>query len=119
MFKGKGVLMSHFDAASVLLKVFLLQSHAVMSHIRLVLLDSPITIEQFFTSLYGKLIAFALALSTFFFAWAAVLYGASGTGNERAKQHAQAALYVALVGLALALLAGVIAGLINAAANGH
>jgi len=92
--------------------------HALTLHTLLVLGDNPITIDQFFTSLYGKLTAFALALSTFFFGWAAVLYGASGTGNERAKQHAQTALYAALVGLALALLAGVVAGLINAAASG-
>lgn len=110
--------MSHFDLVSALLGALIQHVHAAMLHMRLVLLASPITIDQFFNSLYGKLTAFALALSTFFFAWAAILYGASGTGNERAKQHAQAALYVALVGLALALLAGVIAGVINAAANG-
>ncbi len=76
------------------------------------------TIQQFFTGLYGKLTAIALAVSTFFFAWAALLYSASGAGNERSKQHAQAALYAALLGLALALLAGLVSGLISDAAAG-
>lgn len=110
--------MSHFDAVLLLFGVFIQRTHILSMQVRLVLGANPITIDQFFTSLYGKLTAFALALSTFFFAWAAVLYGASGTGNERAKQHAQAALYTALVGLALALLAGVVAGLISSAASG-
>ncbi|HEU5376255.1 MAG TPA: hypothetical protein VFV38_12490 [Ktedonobacteraceae bacterium] len=110
--------MSHFDAVLLLLRVFTQRVDTLAAHALLVLGANPITIDQFFSNLYGKLTAFALALSTFFFAWAAILYGASGTGNERAKQHAQAALYAALVGLALALLAGVVSGLINAAATG-
>lgn len=74
----------------------------------------------FFTNLYNDLIFFALAMSTFFFAWAALLYGASGTsGNERTRQHAMSALYAALVGLALAILAGTIAGLVSGAATGQ
>ncbi len=108
------------------LNTLVLQFEALAQRVRLhgalawvILGATPITIDQFFNSLYGKLTAFALAISTFFFAWAALLYGASGTGNERAKQHAQAALYAALVGLALALLAGVVAGLIHAAASGQ
>lgn len=111
--------MSHFDAILLLFGAFTQRIHALSMHVGLILGANPITIDQFFNNLYGKLTAFALALSTFFFAWAAVLYGASGTGNERAKQHAQAALYAALVGLALALLAGVVAGLISAAAKGQ
>jgi hypothetical protein len=77
-------------------------------------------IAGFFTNLYGQITIFALAESTFFFAWAAILYGASGvTGNERAKTYAQGALYAALVGLALAALAGTIAGVVNTAAQGE
>lgn len=111
--------MSHFHVVVLALGALMQHIHSTSLTLPLVLGDNPMTIGQFFDSLYGKLTAFALALSTFFFAWAAVLYGASGTGNERAKQHAQAALYAALVGLALALLAGVVAGLINAAASGQ
>jgi hypothetical protein len=110
--------MSLFDLASRALDAVGLSTHPASARLLLILLDSPITIDQFFNNLYGKLTVFALALSTFFFAWAALLYGASGTGNERAKQHAQSALYAALVGLALALLAGTVATLINAAATG-
>lgn len=74
----------------------------------------------FFTNLYNDLIFFALAMSTFFFAWAALLFGASGTsGNERTRQHAMTSLYAALVGLALAILAGTIAGLVSGAAVGQ
>lgn len=77
-------------------------------------------IAGFFSSLYKDLIAFALAMSIFFFAWAALLYGASGTsGNERTKQHAMSALYAALIGLALALLAGTVAGIIGTSAKGQ
>lgn len=110
--------MSHFHTLMAALGI--LAQHVPLANQQGLLLlgDDPLTIQKFFSSLYGKLTAFALALSTFFFAWAAILYGASGTGNERAKQHAQAALYAALVGLALALLAGVVAGLINDAASG-
>lgn len=110
--------MSHYDAVMLVLRLLLREVRTVIPPMHVVLGAGPITIEQFFTSLYGKLTACALAVSTFFFAWAALLYGASGTSNDRAKQHAQAALYTALVGLALALLAGVFAGLIsNAAGN--
>lgn len=74
----------------------------------------------FFTNLYNDLIFFSLAMSTFFFAWAALLFGASGTsGNERTRQHAMTSLYAALVGLALAILAGTIASLISGAAIGQ
>lgn len=77
-------------------------------------------IAGFFHNLYGQLTVFALAMATFFFAWAAILYTASGiTGNERTKTHAIGALYAALVGLALAILAGTVAGIISAAAKGQ
>lgn len=77
-------------------------------------------IAGFFIHLYAQLILFALAMATFFFAWAAILYTASGmTGNERTKTHAIGALYAALVGLALAILAGTVAGIINTAAAGQ
>ena len=78
------------------------------------------SIQGFFDNLYGQLLLFALAMATFFFALAAILYIASGvTGNERTKLHAIGALYAALVGLALALLAGTVAGIINGAAKGQ
>ncbi len=74
-------------------------------------------IVSFFNNLYRDLLFFSVSMSTFFFAWAALLYGASGTsGNERTKQHAMSALYAALIGLALALLAGTIAGIVDSAA---
>ena len=77
-------------------------------------------IAGFFGNLYGQITIFALAMSTFFFAWAALLYGASGTsGDQRARAHAQGALYAALAGLALALLAGTVAGVISTAAKGQ
>lgn len=110
--------MSHYDAVLLALRLLLQDVRAAIPHMHIILGAGPITIEQFFTSLYGKLTAVAVAVSTFFFAWAALLYGASGTSNDRAKQHAQAALYAALVGLALALLAGVIAGLVGNSAGG-
>ena len=109
--------MSHFHMTLLAIGAFMQHTHAISRHVGLILGANPITIDQFFGNLYGKLTAFALALSTFFFAWAAILYGASGAGNERAKQHAQTALYAALIGLALALLAGVVAGLISSAAG--
>ncbi len=76
------------------------------------------SISQFFTNLETDVVAFALAASTFFFAWAALLYMSSGE-NQRRIDFAKATLYAALTGLALALLAGTIAGLINAAAAGQ
>lgn len=78
--------------------------------------SGPAQIQAFFGSLTRDLLFFALAFATFFFAWAAIQFAASGaTGNERGRQHAQSALYLALVGLALALLAGVIAGIVQSA----
>lgn len=78
------------------------------------------SIAGFFTNLYGQLSLFAFAMATFFFAWGAMLYSASGTsGNERTRQYAMAALYAALVGLALALLAGTVASIISDAAKGQ
>lgn len=76
-------------------------------------------LSGFFSNLYNQLTAFALAMSVFFFAWAAILYMASGTGNERTKTHALQALYAALGGLALALLAQTVAGIVHTAANGQ
>lgn len=110
--------MVHSDTVMLVIGACSQRVHAIAAHAWVVFADNPITIDQFFTNLYGKLTGIALALSTFFFAWSAILYGAAGTGNERTKQHAQSALYAALVGLALALLAGVVAGLINTAAAG-
>jgi hypothetical protein len=76
-------------------------------------------INTFFTNLSADLTIFALAMAGFFFALSALFYMASGaTGNERTRQHAISALYAALAGLALALLAGSIAALVNSAAGG-
>jgi hypothetical protein len=76
------------------------------------------SIQGFFTNLYTDLTIFALAMATFFFAWAALLWMTSGN-NERNRTHAQGALYAALGGLALALLAQTISGLVNTAAQGQ
>ena len=76
------------------------------------------SIAQFFSNLEADVITFALAASTFFFAWAAILYMTSGE-NQRRIDYAKMSLYAALTGLALALLAGTIAGLVNSAAAGQ
>ncbi len=76
------------------------------------------SISGFFSNLYNDLTAFALAMATFFFGWAALLYMTSNQ-NENHRVQARSALYVALSGLALAILAQTIAGLINTAANGQ
>lgn len=75
-------------------------------------------ISTFFNNLTKDLLVFALAMAGFFFALSALLYMSSGaTGNERTRQHAIGALYAALGGLALALLSGSIAALVNGAAG--
>src|SRR5438094_8456719 len=76
------------------------------------------SITGFFTNLYNDLTAFALAMATFFFGWAALLYMTSNQ-NENHRVQARSALYVALSGLALAILAQTIAGLVKGAANGQ
>ncbi len=76
------------------------------------------SISQFFANLQTDVVAFALAASTFFFAWAAILYMTAGE-NQRRIDYAKTSLYAALTGLALALLAGTIAGLVHAAAAGQ
>jgi hypothetical protein len=76
------------------------------------------TISGFFTNLYNDLTAFALAMATFFFAWAALLY-MTANQNENHRTQARGTLYVALSGLALAILAQTIAALINGAALGQ
>jgi len=76
------------------------------------------SVSQFFTNLLNQgLTPFALAASTFFFAWAAILYMSAGTENTRQLEQARAALYAALTGLALALLANTIASIISTAAQ--
>lgn len=78
------------------------------------------SVSQFFTNLLNNgLTPFALAAATFFFAWAAILYMSAGTENTRRLEAAKSALYAALTGLALALLASTIAGIINSAAAGQ
>ena len=76
------------------------------------------SISGFFSNLYNDLTAFALAMATFFFGWAALLYMTSNQ-NENHRVQARSALYVALSGLALAILAQTIAGLVKGAANGQ
>jgi uncharacterized membrane protein len=76
------------------------------------------TIDGFFTNLYNVLTGFALAMATFFFAWAALLY-MTANQNENHRTQARSTLYVALSGLALALLAQTIAALVNGAALGQ
>ena len=76
------------------------------------------SISGFFRKLYNYLTAFALAMATFFFAWAALLY-MTANQNENHRVQARTALYVALSGLALAILAQTIAGLVKGAANGQ
>ncbi len=76
------------------------------------------SISGFFTNLYNDLTAFALAMATFFFGWAALLYMTSNQ-NENHRVQARSALYVALSGLALAILAQTIASLVNGAAQGQ
>ena len=76
------------------------------------------SISGFFSNLYYDLTAFALAMATFFFGWAALLYMTSNQ-NENHRVQARSALYVALGGLALAILAQTIAGLVNGAAQGQ
>ncbi len=110
--------MSHFNVFHVLLASLDIRPRLgpQLLHSLFVLGD----IAGFFNNLYGQLTLFALAMATFFFAWAAILYTASGiTGNERTKTHAIGALYAALVGLALAILAGTVAGIISTAATGQ
>ena len=76
------------------------------------------SVSGFFGNLYNDLTAFALAMATFFFAWAALLYMMANQ-NETHRIQARSALYVALTGLALAILAQTVAGLINGAAQGQ
>ena len=76
------------------------------------------SIAGFFTNLYNDLTAFALAMATFFFAWAALLY-MTANQNENHRVQARSSLYIALAGLALALLAQTISGLVNGAAQGQ
>ena len=76
------------------------------------------SISGFFSNLYNDLTAFALAMATFFFGWAALLYMTSNQ-NENHRVQARSALYVALSELALAILAQTIAGLVNSAAQGQ
>jgi hypothetical protein len=76
------------------------------------------SISGFFSNLYNDLTAFAVAMATFFFGWAALLY-MTANQNENHRVQARSALYVALSGLALAILAQTIASLINGAAQGQ
>ena len=76
------------------------------------------SVSGFFSTLYNDLTAFAVAMATFFFGWAALLY-MTANQNENHRVQARSALYVALSGLALAILAQTIASLVNGAAQGQ
>lgn len=78
------------------------------------------SISGFFNNLYGQLTVFAGAMTIFFFALAAMFYGASILmSSERARSHAIASIYGALIGLALTLLAGTAASIVSTAARGQ
>lgn len=78
------------------------------------------SIGGFFGNLYGQLTLFAGAMTVFFFALAALFYGASIImSSERARSHAISSIYGALIGLALTLLAGTAAGIVSGAATGQ
>src|SRR5260370_10639806 len=74
------------------------------------------SIAGFFTNLYNDLTVFALAMATFFFAWAALLY-MSANQNENHRVQARSNLYIALGGLPLSILAHTIACLVHGAAT--
>ena len=97
-----------------------LDERGLLVWLRVLLMLGDTSLSGFFTNLYGQITHWALAVCTFFFALAALLYAASGTtGDQRSRAHAQTALYVALVALALTLLAGTVAGTIQTAAGGQ
>jgi predicted membrane channel-forming protein YqfA (hemolysin III family) len=106
--------------AKTLIATALLQSAQFMTLVKttvntLVILGS---MSGFFSNLYNDLTAFALAMATFFFGWAALFY-MTANQNENQRVQARTALYVALGGLALAILAQTIAGLVKGAAQGQ
>ena len=106
--------------AKTLIATVLFQQAQFMTPVKttvntLVILGS---MSGFFSNLYNDLTAFALAMATFFFGWAALLYMTSNQ-NENHRVQARTALYVALGGLALAILAQTIAGLVKGAAQGQ
>lgn len=108
--------MSHFDSVLLFLRAKL-ASHVSTPFSLLLPLAS---IGGFFDNLYGQLTLFAGAMTVFFFALAALFYGASVlTSSERARSHAIASIYGALIGLALVLLAGTVATIVSTAASGQ
>lgn len=77
------------------------------------------SISAFFTRLSADLTAFCIALAVFCLLLAALfLMVANATGNERARTHAIGSLYGVLGALAVALLANILASLINNAVTG-
>ena len=114
--------MSHFDTACAWLGAGLPWGSLIVRLLPLLPQASDPNaqgISDFFTRLSTDLTIFALAMAGFFFALSALFYMAAGaTGNERTRTHAISSLYAALAGLALALLAGSIALLVNNAATG-
>jgi cbb3-type cytochrome oxidase subunit 1 len=75
------------------------------------------SLQTFFSNLTNDMFSFILTASIFALCWAAFLYMFAGE-NERRLQSVKFWLYAAMIGLAVALLAPTIAGLINAAAGG-
>lgn len=75
------------------------------------------SIHLFFTNLTSDLIGFILSASIFCLGFAAFMYMFAGENENRIKA-AKAWLYAAGIGLAVALLAPIIAGAINTAAGG-
>ena len=71
-------------------------------------------INALFTSLMQVGIGVAAAVSAFFVMWGAFLY-MSAAGSPRQMEHGKAAIVNALAGLAIVLLARVIAGLVQSA----
>jgi hypothetical protein len=108
--------MSHFDSILLALTAKLMPRGQAL----LTLVFPIASIGGFFDNLYGQLTLFAGAMTVFFFALAALFYGASVlTSSERARSHAIASIYGALIGLALVLLAGTVATIVSTAASGQ
>ena len=74
-------------------------------------------INALFTNLLNIGVGVAVAVSAFFVAWGAFLY-MSAAGSPRQMETGKTAIMNALAGLALVLLARVIAGMVQSAVGG-
>ncbi len=113
--------MAHFDGMFTWLGARLPLGMLLMRLLPLIISADPNAnnITNFFLRLSSDLTVFAVAMAGFFFAIAALFYMSSGlTGSERTRQIAIGSLYAAMGGLALALLSGTFAVLVNNAATG-